>query len=127
MSAPAAATAVPAWGPAPSRRRHLVLVPSGPEATPREAARVTLTRRGRLVVLTVLVGLVVALGWAVGGASAAPEGRTVVVEQGQTLSEIAATHLPGLSVQAGVVELQQQNRLATSHVHAGQELVIPTR
>lgn len=50
---------------------------------------------------------------------------TVTVEPGQTLSEIAATTMPGLPLDRAVVEIQLANALSSMHVQAGQTLVIP--
>jgi LysM repeat protein len=58
-------------------------------------------------------------------ASAAGEPRTVTVQAGQTLSEIAAASLPDLAVTDANVELQIANSLSTDQVHAGQTLRIP--
>ena len=118
--------------PQPALRPQLVLVPTGREAV--RVARATqaplrLTRFGRLV-LSVLVASVLSL-LAVGLvgqlASASTGSRTVAVTSGQTLSGIAARELPELSVAEGVVELQLANSLSTTEIHAGQQLVIPSR
>ena len=112
----------PASRPARTTQPRLVLVPQPvPEPTYR------LTRRGRLVA-ALLVALVIALlALALAGqlASAAGPPRAITVEAGQTLSEIASRELPQLPITDGIVELQLANNLSTSHVHAGQTLVIP--
>jgi hypothetical protein len=108
---------------APASQPRLVLVP---QPAPEPAYR--LTQRGRLVV-ALLVALVLAgLALALSGqfASAAGEPRSITVQSGDTLSEIAARELPGVSIADGIVELQIANNLATSHVHAGQTLVVPS-
>ncbi len=108
--------------PTPTTRPRLVLVPQpAPEPTYR------LTRRGRLVVALIVAVMLSVLALAFAGqlASAAAPPRSVTVEAGQTLSEIAARELPQLPIAAGIVELQLANNLSTSHVHAGQGLVIP--
>ncbi|PKW25758.1 hypothetical protein ATL31_0558 [Phycicoccus duodecadis] len=86
-----------------------------------------LTARGRLALL-VLAALVVAavLGFGgVGDAGAVTAEHAVTVGAGQTLSEVAAAELPGLSVSQGVLAIQLANRLSTAQVSAGQRLVIP--
>lgn len=109
---------------APVQRPRLVLVP---QPAPRPTYR--LTRRGRLVVAFLVAALMTVLALAIGGqlASAAGEPRTIKVQAGQTLSEVAARELPQLTIAEGIVELQLANNLPTSHVHAGQTLVVPAR
>ena len=109
--------------PAPVQRPRLVLVP---QIAPEPKYR--LTRRGRIVVAFLVAAVVAVLALAVGGqlASAAGEPRTITVEAGQTLSEVAAQELPQLTIAEGIVEIQLANNLPTSHVHAGQTLVVPT-
>jgi hypothetical protein len=118
--------------PQPAAPPQLVLVPTGRDAV--RAARVAqpplrLTRFGRLVValLAASVISVLAVGLAGQLASASSGSRTVTVTSGQTLSGIAARELPGLTVAEGVVELQIANKLSTSEIHVGQQLVIPGR
>jgi LysM repeat protein len=113
------------------RRAHLVLVPTGRDAV--RAARVTqpplrLTRLGRLVVTLLIATAVAVLGVGLAGqlatASSAP--RPVTVQSGDTLSEIAARELPGLSIADAVIEIQLANGLSSSQVDAGQTLLVPT-
>ncbi len=114
----------PATRSTPATRPRLVLVPGpAPEPTYR------LTHRGRLVVALLVAVMLSALALAFAGqlASAAGPTRSVTVGAGQTLSEIAARELPQLPITSGIVELQLANNLSTSHVHAGQTLVIPDR
>ncbi len=120
-----------AWDPAEigyavdgaTRRPHLVVLPGG-EAGASGGARVT--RRGRLTLLALVLVLAAALG-SVGlrGAGAAEPPRVLTVQPGQTLSEIAASELPALSIGEGIVAIQLANRLSTAQISAGQELVIP--
>ena len=128
--------ATPRLGPTQSvqRQRHLVLVPTGAgELRPRGAIAapvpVRLTAFGRLVVAVVAAILLALLLSAFAGsfASATGEAREITVGAGQTLSGIAAEHLPELPVRDAVVELQVLNGLSTSQVHAGQRLLIPAR
>ncbi|MGB7449217.1 MAG: LysM peptidoglycan-binding domain-containing protein [Ornithinimicrobium sp.] len=124
MSAVALDTVRP-W-PQDGPRRHLRLVPTStsPEAAGVRPLRIT--RRGRLAVtLSVTLAVVAALFAAtvmMGPASASSE---VVVRPGQTLSEIAATHLPHLPLDRAIVTVQQENQLNTLQLQAGQTLVIP--
>ncbi|MEI2827053.1 MAG: LysM peptidoglycan-binding domain-containing protein [Dermatophilaceae bacterium] len=108
--------------------RHLRVVP---DVRPRQLQRqrqgaLRLTRAGRLVV-SVLVALIlsgIALAVFTPRAVSAPQ-RVVTVQAGQTLSQIAVTLLPELSAAEGVARIQIANRLNSSHVLAGQQLVIP--
>ncbi|HEX5967128.1 MAG TPA: LysM peptidoglycan-binding domain-containing protein [Intrasporangium sp.] len=112
----------PATRPTPAARPRLVLVPQ-----PASEPAYRLTRRGRLVVALLVAVAVSLLALVLAGrlASAAGAPRSITVEAGQTLSEISARELPQLPITDGIVELQLANNLSTSHVHAGQTLVIP--
>ncbi len=106
-------------------------------ATP--AARIRLTRRGRLVVLAVLVGLLLA-AFTVGRAdvstadatatatpAAAGAGYTATtVHEGETLWAVAQRVNPGHDPRALVQRLREINQLSTGSVQAGQQLLIPT-
>lgn len=127
----AGAAALPVRRSAPARMprpRHLTLV-AGPAA--RQGSHggpgLVLTRRGRLVVaslLSLLVALVAVLVLA--GASAADTApRAVTVQPGETLSEIAVRELPDLAMRAGVIELVAANHLQSDQVTAGQVLTVP--
>ena len=89
---------------------------------------VRLTRRGRLVVTATvtfaLVVLAVLLATSVGAAST-PRDHTSTVSPGQTLSEVAAAHLPSLPIDEAVALIQLANGLNTDQVHSGQSLLIP--
>lgn len=117
-----------------SQPRHLALVPTGADVVTTGAssvapARMRLTSFGRLVVSVVAaIGLALLLSAFAGSlASATGEGAQITVKAGQTLSGIAAEHLPQLPVRDAVVELQLVNGLSTPQVHAGQTLLIPAR
>ncbi len=142
-----AGLADPAFVAQPRERGHLVLVPTGPYAdghrpvgAPRPRSGpvgpqqvsgpppMRLTPFGRLVV-SVLAASVLALllsMFAGSLASASGEAKEITVRAGQTLSGIAAEHLPELPVRDAVVELQILNGLSTSHIHVGQTLRLPT-
>lgn len=142
-AAPVLAPDEPIVGAVPvgdGRRGHLRLVgldyrtsvvgrPSAGRPAAAGRSRRRLTRRGRLVrsltlVATVLV-LALLVGGALGTADAAAPGETVTVRPGDTLSQIAATELPGVPLDQAVVRIQHANGLNSLHVQAGQELVIP--
>lgn len=119
--------AAPRPVPVRSPQPRLVLVPTGEAVREMAQPALRLTRAGRLVLTSavVLVALVAAFIGLTGGAVASVPAQTVTVQQGQTLSEIAAEHLGGMSVAAGVAELQTANDLPSAQVQAGQTIVIP--
>jgi hypothetical protein len=87
-----------------------------------------LTRWGRLVItlLATVAVAVLAVGLATTVDAAAQQiDHATVVSTGQTLSEVAATQLPSLSIQDAVARIQLANGLSSSQVHAGQSLLIP--
>lgn len=96
---------------------------------PRRAVR--LTRRGRVVVL----GLVLLLGALVGFLAASPgqaadppkPAVTAVVQPGDTLWSFAERNLPRWHRIDAVAELQRLNHLEGSVIHPGQRLVLPAR
>jgi LysM domain len=121
----------PARVPARPARRRLVSVPTG-DAVPASTggARVHLTRAGRLVVTLTVAAAAVALAVlafaAAGGAAGAPVvDHATTVHAGQTLSQIAVQQLPELPVAEAVARIQLANNLSSTHVHAGQSLLIP--
>lgn len=93
---------------------------------------IRLTRRGRLVItmmatvalLALALVLVVALATTV-YAGVPQIDHTTKVSAGQTLSEVAVTQLPGLTVNDAVARIQLANGMNTLQVHAGQLLMIP--
>lgn len=114
----------------PRRRDHLRVVRPGETAPAVEApaaGRLTITRRGRLAVtLSVATLLVLTVVAAAGLFPAAADGSgTVVVQPGQTLSQIAVTELPELPLDRAIVQLQLTNNLNSLDIQAGTELVIP--
>lgn len=115
-----------------TERPQLMLVPTGADAQgfgrTAPAGPVRITRRGRLALTLAAVGLIAAVGFGASTAMASastPTTRTVTVLPGQTLSEIAASELPGVALGNAVVEIQVANALSTDQVHAGQTLTIP--
>jgi hypothetical protein len=93
-----------------------------------------LTRRGRLVLLLALVGLILA-AFSLGrvGSQAAPRtaqhaqlGHTVV-QPGETLWAVAKRVAPGHDPRAVIDQIADLNDLDTSALQAGQLLVVPAR
>lgn len=125
MSAAAAAYAPASRQGTPCRPR-LVSVPTGPAVDGPAGVRRRLrpTPLGRLVVLVVVAGLVTGLAFTAIGGGGGPA-RTITVEPGQTLSQIAATRLPAVPVDDAVARIRLANNLPSAQVQAGQRLVIP--
>lgn len=107
---------------------------------PRRAARtraarageVRLTRRGRLMVFLVALAFVLALGVLLGARSIATDEagpgettRVVMVDEGQTLWQIAAGLSEDGEVRSMMHRIEQLNALETSMLYAGQELHVP--
>lgn len=123
-----------AWDPADlgyvgasaPRRPQLVVLPGGGQGGSAAGGALRVTRRGRLALLALAVATAGVVGvTGLTGAGAAQPLEVVTVAPGQTLSEVAATQLPDLSVSNGIVAIQMENGLSTAQVSAGQELVIP--
>ena len=130
-------SAIAAWeGLAPREitsmhRPALTIVPT-PLAIARSTGDAGLrpTRAGRLLATVVVALILVSIWMAVftpraASASASSPLRTVTVQAGQTLSELAVRHLPQLAPAEGVARIQLANRMSGTHVLAGQHLVIP--
>lgn len=123
-SAATGETAVPAPG-----RTVASTAPSRASVARRAAAApLRITRRGRLALTstaTLVVALVLlSLMGVIGPAGAS---SSVVVQPGMTLSQIAAQQLPDLPLSQAVTDIQRANKLSTTSIAAGQELVIPGR
>ena len=92
---------------------------------------VRLTRRGRLVVFTIGLMVVLTLGVLWGTGSVATEQRgtdatlVVQVESGDTLYDLAARVTTDGDVNAMVEEIEDLNDLESSMVFAGQKLRVP--
>lgn len=114
-------------GRPPSRVLPPRLVLAGPGAPERrEHPRPALRARLAIAVLAGLVLVVLAATFALGaGGSPAGVPVFVTVEPGQSLSQIAAEHLPGVPVREAVVDLQLLNGLNSTDVVAGQQLRLP--
>ena len=114
-----------AAGAAPRSRLVLVPAPTEPRRSP---GGLRVTRRGWVVVAALLLVVAGALGvFGQQGAGAAAPLPVVTVQIGQTLGEIAAAELPGLSLDAAITRLRVANNLSTADIAVVQRLVIPRR
>lgn len=135
MSAAVAWELAPKPGRMPLRatRPQLRLVLPGERAVAPLRLPTRISRRGRLfitlMVLAVAMTLALTLATSVLASGpqidAPPIDHVTTVSTGQTLSEVAATQLPGLPINDGVARIQLANGLNNSQVHAGQSLLIP--
>lgn len=98
----------------------------------RPTGSVRLTRRGRLVVFTLALLVVLAVGVllasgsvATGEPGAAEPTRVVMVGAGDTLWDIAADLADDGDVRAMIDQIEQLNALESGMVVAGQQLVVP--
>jgi LysM repeat protein len=95
----------------------------------RAATPVRLTRRGRVVVLVLLLLLTGLAGVTVASVSrAATTARpapTAVVRPGDTLWSVAVRHVPGREPFDAIEEIRRLNGLADYTVHPGQRLTLP--
>jgi hypothetical protein len=128
MSAAVAWELAPTPGRMPSRtaRPQLRLVAPDERAFVPETR---ISRRGRLLITLVVsaAALTLAVGFAASVNAGAPQiDHATTVFAGQTLSEVAAAQLPGLSINEAVARIQLANEMNTSQVHAGQSLLIPS-
>lgn len=117
-------------------RRHLRVVPTGPEACGGGRAvgvrvapdGIRLTGRGRRVLGVALTAVLLVGGGAAARAwAAAPAGstRTVTVHSGETLSGIAHRAYPSMPVSDAVTKVALANDLNGLQVTAGQHLQLP--
>ncbi|MGB3764144.1 MAG: LysM peptidoglycan-binding domain-containing protein [Ornithinimicrobium sp.] len=105
--------------------RHLRLVPPL-EARTQPRQRLQITRRGRLVAtISVMAALAAVAAITLTLVLPASGSSEVVVQPGQTLSQIAASELPGVPLDRAIVDLQLANDMSTVHVQSGQTLQIP--
>jgi len=99
---------------------------------PARAVAVHLTRRGRAVLLVLLVGLLYA-AFAVGRsntqaavtAEPAPQLVQTTVQQGDTLWRVARRMAPDRDPRPVVEQLRRLNHLPTSGLQVGQQLLLP--
>ncbi len=106
------------------------------DRTPRQvsAGELRLTRRGRLVLLAVILAVLMGAVLALGGYSAATdtrgpelETRTVVVGEGDTLWGIASQVAGGEDVREVVHELEELNALPGPQLVEGQRIAVPVQ
>ena len=127
-------SAAVAWGlpatpgrmPSRTARPPLRLVGPGERAL---VPTTRLTRRGRLLITVVVAAAALTLGVGVATSVSAvvPQiDHATTVFAGQTLSEVAAAQLPGLSINDAVARIQFANGLNSVQVQAGQLLLIPS-
>lgn len=105
---------------------------SFPRAGSTGTAGVRLTRRGRVTLLLLFVGLAFALFTAFGGQSAATgeagepvETTTVVVGEGDTLWGIASEIAEPGEVREMIHYIEELNALPSASLMRGQELAVP--
>ena len=117
--------------------RSLRTAPTAPVVEQRpgpQAGRVRLTRRGRLLVSALVVGLLVAgavllsggglASAGIGSSSDAPAHR-VTVRSGETLWAIAQREVPGVDPRETIARILDLNALRSSAVRPGSVLLIP--
>jgi hypothetical protein len=93
---------------------------------------VRLTRRGRLVVVAMVMLMLVVAGLTLGRGSSQAAGRhhaaarTVTVEAGETLWAVAARIAPHADPRLVVADISSLNHLRSALVEPGQQLIVPT-
>ena len=112
--------------------RVRVARPMAPTRPGRPEASVRLTRRGRLVITLLFLGVFMAGLTVFGATSAATDKageplptRTVVVDSGDTLWDIAATVAAPGKTREMVYRIQELNALPDSALHVGQRIAVP--
>ncbi len=132
--APRPAVHIPAQvrrSPAPAARPvHRPAAPTG--GRPDDRSSVRLTRRGRVVLTLVLLGLVLGAfvmfsgqSVATGETGAPVPTRTVVVGEGDTLWQIASDVPGGGDIREVVHQIEQLNSLPGPELTVGQEIAVP--
>jgi Tfp pilus assembly protein FimV len=96
----------------------------------RSAAPARLTRRGRVVVVVLVLAALVIAGFTLGRVSSQAAGPaaplpTVTVHAGETLWQIAERVAPHADRRALVLQIEQLNGLRDGRVVAGQQLRLP--
>jgi LysM domain-containing protein len=93
---------------------------------------VRLTRRGRVVVALVLLTVIAAAflvlrapATASTGEPAAPVARTVTVEPGQTLWQVAREVRPQADPRETIARIMEMNGLTSASVQAGRQIYVP--
>ena len=118
---------IPAARPAPAGRPT-----ARPAPRPASQGHLRLTRRGRVVITALLLGLVLLAAVLLGGTSVATgeagsevPTRTVVVGEGDTLWEIAGAAAGPGDVREMVHRIEKLNSLPGPALEVGQELAVP--
>lgn len=112
--------------------RPVVAAPARPVTRKAPAARLRLTRRGRVVLvvlpsLLALSGLLLATAPGTAEAAQPVVSRSVVVGTGDTLWSIAERVAPETDPRDTVAALQQANGLTSATIEAGTVLVLPAQ
>lgn len=100
--------------------------------TPATTTHLTITRRGRMVISTVVasaivaVGLLVASPGAQAGAEGTSEAPTYTVLAGETLWSIATELAPGQDPRVTIDQLMRANNLASADIRPGDTLLLPS-
>jgi Tfp pilus assembly protein FimV len=94
------------------------------------ASPLRLTRRGRVVIVFVLLALLLGVGFTLGRASQSHAAdavtHTAVVRPGDTLWSIAARVAPDRDTRQVVAEISAVNHLGSASLQVGQRLVVPS-
>src|SRR5947209_13439817 len=111
-------------------RRIAMAAPAHTLSTRPAASPARLTRRGRVVVVLAMLGLLVLGGFTLGRVSSQAAGPakplpSVTVHAGETLWQIAARVSPHADRRALVMQLEALNHLQDGRVVAGQQLRLP--
>jgi len=116
----------------PAHRPQLVLIPGGAAAAVDGADRAArpvalrVPRWVRLALTLAVLAVAISLVMGIGGAGAVPGPLgSVEVRAGQTLSEIARAEMPGMPTAEAVARIQLANNLPSTHIRAGQVILIP--
>jgi hypothetical protein len=102
-------------------------------ASTHSSAALRLTRRGRILLVLVLMALLVIAGFTLGRGSSLAAGpshpgthHSVVVEPGETLWSVAVRIAPHQDPRLVVADIESLNHLRNTNVEAGQQLIVPT-
>lgn len=116
----------------PTRPRLRVVGP-GETYHPQPTGQVRLTRRGRVVVFLMALGVLaaIALTWSSGSVATDSRGaatgtEVITVHTGDTLWDIASERADGGDVSSVMAEITRLNALEDGLVYAGQRLRVPT-
>lgn len=111
---------------APASRPRLEVLEGGAGHEVERPVVLAVPRWVRLAVTLSVVAVLVTmlLGGGGAGAATAPLG-SLEVRPGQTLSQIAVVEMPGIPAAEAVALIQLANNLPSTHVTAGQVIVIP--